>query len=1039
MVNSFSSSILSAYYGQSSGSGGFDASLLTAYYNAKLGVSATATSDGSSGTTGATGTNATASPTGNADAPTSPWAYNTTMPQESDLVSSVMQGHGFINPNAVTSDVLGSSPDYTKLFTLYQGLNALEGIATAAQAKNVSANQMAAYQRRFADGMQEVQDYVSSTKYDHVSLTEGALTSELKNTVGAARTNATYIAQNIQTGSASTAVKAFQGDVKFNMTVKRTGTATPYTINFDLSEMGDQVRSMSNVVSYMNAKLKANGLDTKFAVNMTPAVPQTTTVNGKTVTLSQGTPSFGLEVKGVSFETVTFGAPDTADSVFVTQSTGDPTKTPTASSSSSSSTTSTTSTSSTSSTSTPTTDVTSQLLKFQTDTNATGDPLSGTLSKVGDTYYVDGEAEQTNLPTSVANVVTGSKQSENTVAANALATAAGPDGSVYVLANVDDTTDSQEIKGTQDVALMKYDSAGNLMYTRLLGASETASGYALAVSSDGKVAVAGSVTGALDVNNPSTTTNKYGLPVATGVAASTAPLSGADPTETDSFVTVFDASGNEAWTQRRGAQGADQATSVAFGADGSVYVGGKTMTTMPGSATGEQGGWDGYVTGFSATGQSQFTIQTGTANSDTTSQVAVNGNTLYVAGVENGSAVLRSYNLTSGPVTTSTLDPVTEKYVTTTITKTVATLAATRDLGGVGGGNISGISVYNGKVYLGGSSGSTALLANGTVTKAASGGFDAFALSVDSDLTDTSQDKIAYYGGSGTEKNAQVQFANGEAWIAGQTTGDIAGTTKIGKQDGYLARLNVDTGAVEYQQRYSGTDGVVTTNSLAVSAGSSSVLDKLGLPQGQLLYTDSNTIVANSSVRAGDQFVMVDPDTGVKKTITIDASDTMKTLATKIERASGYKLDVEVSKVLGKQLDQLDIKPSGTASQMEFLAGPAGKDALSGLGLASGLVSNQAGQTMDASSSNYTSSQKPMGLSFDPSLNLNSTANIASAVASLQATIKKVQAVYTYLKYGDPQSSSASKKGNTSTTAPAYLTSQIANYQAGLNRLLGGG
>ncbi len=1036
MVNSFSSSILSAYYGQSSSSGGFDPSLLTAYYNAKMGISSAAASDGTTGSTTGTGTDSTASPTGSADAPTSPWAYNTTMPQESDLVSSVMQGHNFIDPNAVTSDVLGSSADYTKLFTLYQGLNALEGIATAAQAKNVSPNQLAAYQRRFLEGMSEVQGYVSDTKYDHVSLTEGALTNELKNTVGTARTNSTYIAQNIQTGSAATAVKAFQGDVKFTMTVKRTGTATPYTINFDLSEMGDQTRSMSNVVSYMNAKLKAAGLDTKFAVNMTPAVPQTETVNGKTVTLSQGTPSFGLELKGVSFESVAFSAADTADAVFVAQSTGDPTKTPTTSSSSTSDTSTTTSTTSSTSstTATATTDVTSQLLKFQADTGATGAALSDTLSKVGDTYYVAGEAEQTNLPTSVANVVTGTKQSENTVASNALATAAGSDGSVYVLANVDDTTDSQAIKGTQDVALMKYDSAGNLVYTRMLGASETASGYALAVSDTGQVAIAGSVTGALDINNPSTTTNKYGLPVATGVAASTAPLSGLDPTQSDSFVTVLDASGNEEWTQRRGAQGADQATSVAFGADGSVYVGGKTMTTMPGATTGEQGGWDGYVMGFSAQGQPQFTQQLGTAQTDSTAKVAVDGNTLYVASLQNNQATLSSYTLGSQQVTTTDT-----KGVSTTTTKTVATLDATRSLGGLGGGNISGMSVYDGKVYLGGSSGSNTLLAGATVTKAASGGFDAFALSVDSDLTDTSQDEIAYYGGAGTEKNAQVQFANGKAWISGQTTGAIDGTTQIGKQDGYLARLNIDTGQVEYQTRYTGTDGVVNTSSLAVSAGSSSVLDKLGLPQGSVLYTDSNLITANSAVRAGDEFYLVDPDTGVKKTITVDASDTMKTLATKIVRASGYKLTVDVTKVLGKQLDQLDIKPSGTSSQMEFLAGPAGKDALAGLGLPSGLVSNQAGQTMDASSSNYTTSQKPMGLSFDPSLNLNSTANINDAVTALQATIKKVQAVYTYLKYGDPQSSSSTSKGNTSGTAPAYLTAQIANYQAGLSRLLGTG
>ncbi|MGZ3306404.1 MAG: transcriptional regulator, partial [Asticcacaulis sp.] len=333
------------------------------------------------------------------------------------------------------------------------------------------------------------------------------------------------------------------------------------------------------------------------------------------------------------------------------------------------------------------------------------------------------------------------------------------------------------------------------------------------------------------------------------------------------------------------------------------------------------------------------------------------------------------------------------------------------------------------------------LAGTGTVTSAYSGSYDAFALSVDADLTKTASDKIAYYGGAGTEKNAQVQFSNGKAWIAGQTTGAITGTTQIGKADAYLARLNIDTGQVEYQTRYSGTDGQVSPDSLAVSSGSSSVLDKLGLPMGTVLQTDSPYIVANSSVRTGDQFFMVDPQSGAKKTITIDATDTMKTLAAKIQRASGFQLTVTTTSVPGvngqPSTQGLDIKPANNSSSLEFVAGPVGKDALTGLGLASGLVTSQAGKLMDPTTSNYTTSQKPMGLIFDTSLNLNSTQNIADAVKSLQKTIQKVHEVYTYLKSGDPQPKKPGS-GNGSGAPPAYLTNEIANYQAALQRLTGG-
>ncbi len=1015
MALDLSTSLLSTLYGGSSTSG-IDGSLLTSYYAAKLGtVSANAATASGTSTVGPT---KTTSPTGQADAPDAPWNGGTSMLDENSLVSKVMQGQKFIDPNAVTSNVNGASPDYTKLFTMYQGLNALEGIATAAQAKNISANQLAEYQRRFAAGMAEVDTYINSTKFDHVALTEGTLTADLKNTVGTARNDPTYIGQNISTGSASTAVKAFDGNVQFAMSVKRIGTAQPIVVNFDLSEMGDTPRSMSNVVSYMNDKLKAAGVSTRMAVNRTAGTPITSTVNGTTKTIGTNPDTFGLEIKGSSAETVTMTAPDTSDSVYVLQTTGDPTKKPVTSSSSSTSTDSTSTSSTTSSTSTLNsgTDVTSQVMKFQSDTAASGAGAPTTMGKPGDAYWTGGESEQINLPSSLASIATSSTGTKSLTGVRA--SAAGPDGSLYVLADVNAATDGQTLKGSQDVALMKYDSAGNLVYTRTLGASDTASASAIAVSADGKVAITGSVTGALNV--ASTTTAKDGTITTTNAGN----LSGADATTSDSFVQVFDANGVPQWTQRFGSSNLDQATTVTFGSDDSVYVGGKTMGTMTGATAnggkGEQGGYDAYVAGFSATGKSTFMQQTGTAQTDATSKIVMDGTTMYVASQENNTTMLRSYDMSSGK-------PV---------------LQASRDVGGLGGGAITGMSVYNGKVYLGGSTGSNKLLGDtANVTAAYSGGTDAFALSVDTDLTKTTDDTVAYYGGAGNEKNDQVQFSNGKAWISGTTTGDIAGTTKISTNDAFLARLDVATGKVESQTRYSGTDGVVSPDSLAVSSGSSSVLDRLGLPTGTVLQTDSSSIIANSSVRTGDQFYMVDPNTGEKKTITIDAGETMTTLAAKIQRASGYQLTVTTTSVMGApgqpSKQGLDIKPANNSSSMEFLAGPAGKDALAGLGLASGLVTSQAGQIMDPTTSNYTSSQKPMGLSFNTALNLNSTQNIAAAIASLQKTLQNVQKVYTYLSNGDPQPSK-STTGNNSGTVPTYLTDQISNYQAALSRLTGG-
>jgi hypothetical protein len=993
----------------------FDANLLTSYFNAKYsGTAAGGASTAGGGASGGAGK--TTSPTGMASAPRAPWSDNSGMLDENGLVSKVLGGQRFINSNAIVSDVVGASPDYTKLFTLYQGLNALEGLAQKAKDGKLSEFAFSALKTRFNSGMQEVSDYINSAKYDHLDVSAGLLADNVKSDGGTARTDTLYTAPTIATGSATTAVKAFEGDVRFTISAQKIGTHTPIVVDLDLNDMGAQTRSMSNVVSYINDKLKAAGLSTKFAVNRTPAQPVTSTLNGKTVTLSKGQDTFGLQIKGVTTETLTLSAPVTADAVYVAQATGDPDKKITPKKTDASAT-----TDATSADAAKTTDVTSQLLKFQTDTSAGAalDPSSAPaapISKVGAQYWVSGEAGQTALPDTVTNV---------------RATASGGDGSVYVLADVNGDTDGQIVSGTQDVALMKYDSAGKLVYTRALGAADTASGFALSVSADGKVAVAGSVTGALETAATTTKTYGTGDKAVTYTTTTQTGLNGVDGSTTDSFVTVFDASGVEQWTQRRGATAADEATSVAFGADGSVYVGGRAQSSMPGASG--KGGWDGYVMGFGADGTAKFTVQTGTANSDRVAQVAVDGDTLYVAGVNDNALNVTSYQLGSFQTTDAKGNPV---------TRYTATQTGSRDLGGIGGGAISGIAIENGDIYLGGSTSNGNLLSGGATTRAWSGGQDAFALRISADLASVSDDKVAYYGGSGKEADAKVQFIGGKAWISGASDGEINGMARLDTnekaQDGYIARLNLDTGAVEYQQRYTGTDGQVNPGAVTVVQNGASVLDRLGLPQGTIQQKDSTLVIAGTSARVGDQFYLVDPATNVRKAITIEANDTLKTLATKITRASGYKLKVDVSKMLGQQTDQLVIKPANNNSKMEIAAGPAGKDALKGLGIDAGLISNDATKLIDASSSNYLKTQKPIGLNFDASLNLNSDANIQKALDNLQAVMKSVQRAYTYLKYGDPQEADNSKHGKTGGAVPTYLTNQISNYQAALSRLSGG-
>ena len=897
-----------------------------------------------------------AAPTGTTNAPTAPWAPNAKAKTTDQLVQAALAGHDVIDPSGYKIDLPKSSGDYNKLFTLFQAVNTLDALSKKVQNTKNTSTENAGYQAAFARGLTEVDTFIRSSKLDHLNFVEGQVTSFDKTTVNVAYTEASYTGLNITTGDQNGAIDSLAGPVKFSITAQKIGHALPIQVNFDLSEMGTQTRSISNVTAYMNSKLSAAGLSTRMKVNSTVTPAQTTKVNGQTVTTTAAQTNYGLAIAGDATETLTLSAPDTSDSVFVAQTTGKETTKSTVNKDGTT-------------TKTTTNDFTRQLLKFQTDVSASGVGAPAATHTAGLITPSPAETEQTKLDPAIGAVH---------------ATQASPDGGVYVLADVTDKINGQTIKGSQDVALIKYDSAGQVVYTRTLGASSQASGLSLAVSADGHVAVAGSVTGKLTGTTPGSTS---------GV---------------DSFVTLYDASGVEQWTKRPGATAEDEATSLSFDASNNLYVGGQTKSLAPGAATTQGGGFDSFLTSFSVAGATLSTLQSGTGADDKSLASTVNGTTLYSVTAQGTDTIVTSYDISSQP----------------------PTQIASRSLGGLGGGSVSQIVVQNGKLLIGGVTGNSGFLGGAQVTSAASGGTDAFAASLNTDLTQTGIDKIAFFGGAGNE-TAKVTFSNGKAYIAGQTDGAIAGTNQIGAKDGYVARVNIDTGATEWSQRYTGADAVVDPNAIAVVKGGSSVLDKLGLPKGTLLYDDSRTLESNTSVRAGDQFSIRDPRSLQSTTLTIASGETLKTLADKIQKASGFALTVTVSQFNGKS--SLNLTPANGNAASELIEGPAGKDALAALGLNPGLIKTI--PITPPTNQDPHKVKKDISLNFDPNLSLDTPDAQTKALSSLEHTLTAIRSAYSYLRFGNPPTSNA---GSASSSVPAYLTNQISNYQAALQRLTGG-
>ncbi|MFY8208316.1 MAG: regulatory protein FlaEY, partial [Caulobacter sp.] len=816
-------------------------------------------------------------------------------------------------------------------------------------------------------------------------LTTGAVMTSDKGTVGVPKATYSYTTDTLYTGQFDDEIPRFKGNVSFDISVKSFGVTSSVTM--DLSEMGATPRTMSNVVSYMNGKMKAAGFNTDFSVQRTVGQERTVQVNGKPVKLPATGDDFALRVNGDSVEQLTFSAPTTAPAVYVTTRAGDP----------------------------------DPDKKAETDDGV----FETTLTK----YSAAGTAGGPGAGAPGGKVF--SETLQGTIS-SVRKSVTGADGSVYMLADVSTAVDGktdingQPIKGESDVALLKYDSAGHLLYARSLGATDNASGLSLAVASDGSVAVAGAVSGRLQ-------------------GAVNGPINNSDSSSTtDSFVTRYDAKGDEQWTVRRGGLQEDEATALAFGANGVLYVGGRSKSDLPGSVgTDPSGGWDAYLSAFATDGNGQpkalFTQKFGTAENDSVSDIVVNGSQVIVGSKENGQAMLRSFEVTPSVVT----ENVTKlnqygayESVPVTYTKTATlTAGATRDLGSLAGGEIVGLKIDGGQLYVGGYTANN-LMSIGGATTAPSGGMDGFVGRMSLDISDTTSDTLTYYGGTGDDTVTGFAVSNGTAWLVGAAGKNLDGEETVGTKDGYVAQVNVGTGAVDWSQRVTGKDGYAAPTSVAVSSSGASALDAFGLPGGTMDFSQSNRIVSATAARAGDTFQIRTRERGALTTVTIDANDTLETLADKIKRASGFRAKVETATSGNSRV--LKISPASNNATIEIMPGKGGTDVLRSLGIAGGVV--RATKTEDGKTVSADGSGPVYGLQLPPELDLTTEAGRKNANMVITRAMSQVRTAYREI--ADTalgiKSDGTTGSGKTGGTVPAYLKNQVANYQAALNRLTGG-
>ena len=916
----------------------FDPSLLVSYYQAKLTNSTLATSSAATNASAAAQTAAADSATAKDDPP---WEnLNTPSTQVEDAqtlaITDFMDTSNVPLSAGSTTDAK-TEQDNQKLFSLYTAINNLAYLAKMSQSSTATSGQLVGYNTRFQTGLQQVESYLSSTSFNNFTLQSAATSSSVTSTASVALPSFSYTTKTLTSdANADNALPNLSADESFDIAITKGGTTTDVPI--DLSQVQGTL-TLTNIVTYVNQQLSADGFGTRL---------QKVITSGSIDDLS--TASFGIQVTPAADETASFSSEAAQPALYLVGSSGNAT----------------------------------------TTTTTTGSGADATTSQAA----ADQQGRIVKLTDLDSNPqsVFSTTVDPSTGTTTAQATAVDSSGNVYVLGNATGNFGSQINQGTQDVYLTKYDSAGNVQWTQMLGSADSASGYAMTLDASGDPIITGSTTSDLTTSA-----------VADG--------------NTDSFVTKYDSNGNQLWTQQIPTLNTNQANSVSTDASGNIYIGGQVQGVIGAGQTSD-GGTDGYVAKLNSSGKIVYEQQLGTSGNDQVSATATGADgSLYVASVQNGQAVLSKYangDATSAPVWTT-------------------------DLGNLqNGGSIGSIAVSGNQVYLSGTTTNANLTAGGSATIAApaSGGSDAFVFNLTDNGTSETANTVSYVGtGAQDQGGALTVGPDGTVYLAGTTSGTFAGQVRntANTSNAVVAALG-SGGTINWVRQYGGMDGQSTGAAVAVDPTGASVLDALGLPAGAINLNQSVDLTTATTLRPGDSFQIKIATASSTRTatITIDAGETLNSLTTKINAELGATGKASVSYGSSGEGLKIAVNSGVTAT---LIAGPADSDVLGRLGIAAGVITSAATTTSSSTTATTTSAtSQSFGLGITNNMDITTSTDAGATRATLLNVLSAIRNIYQ--KTNTPASSTSTTASTTSSgTAPSYLTAQVANYNLALNLL----
>jgi trimeric autotransporter adhesin len=513
----------------------------------------------------------------------------------------------------------------------------------------------------------------------------------------------------------------------------------------------------------------------------------------------------------------------------------------------------------------------------------------------------------------------------------------------------------------------------------------------------------------------------------------------------DLFLTKLDSDGAVVWQRTLGSAGSATGAAISLAANGDIVVAG----TVKGDFDGAQTDGDMLVARFSAAGDEQFATVVRTVGADVANAVAVAGDgTIYVGGrasTGTGDAFLARLDATGRLVERRTLDSGSSDTVRALRVDSDGSLVALTSEGGAAVVRriaAGGLATDLGSINLGtadaralaiGSDGSIAVAGatqarlSGAQANDPSGGRDGFVTRIDAGLGSAS---TSYLGSAADDQIDSVTFMSGALYVGGRTTGALSGS-RAGPVDGFVARVNAGSGAVETISQWGRTGVRAEPVQVSAAPGGDSAIGALGFRRGTINPDNSLKLTAQTTLRAGDEFAFR-VNGGTLKRLTIVAGDTLTTLADRLRQLVGSNITISTPKVDGRSVLRIEAK---AGHMLELVAGREGKDALEKLGLDPSRIIAAAPIPSNAPrvrpGGNY-------GLDLSEALNISDQASAKLALERIDAAISTSQSAFRSLYWDSNKAAIVDGAGKKGSVSP-YLAAQASRYQDALNRLTSGG